>query len=121
MVLTEGKKTPSLKRSSYKNNSHFHYINVMYTVYKRLALRFTFPLPKEFCADVGVPRRPCSALMGKLCVWLCWEAIPPSNDWDKDWDRELSGEADREEEECRDEQRAREPGMLTGSEPPNNL
>lgn len=80
-----------------------------------------FSLPKEFWVDVGVPRRLCSVLIGKPCVWLCWEAIPLSNDWDNDWDRELSGEADREEEECRDEHRAREPGMLTGSEPPNNL
>lgn len=74
--------------------------------------------PKEFCVDVGVPKRPCSVLTGGTCDWLC---IPVRRDWDSDWDSDPSGEAEREEDECREEERAREPGILTGAEPPNNL
>lgn len=86
-----------------------------------LNTRVKFGIPKEFCVDVGVPRRPCSVLTGGTCCWLCWEAIPVSRDWDREWDSEPSGEAEREEDECREEDRAREPGILTGAEPPNNL
>ena len=36
----------------------------------------------------------------------------------RDWEKEPSGEADRDEEECRDGERGRQPGMATGAEPP---
>lgn len=40
---------------------------------------------------------------------------------DRDWESELSGEVDRDDEECRDGERARQPGMETGAEPPGSL
>lgn len=60
-------------------------------------------------------------MLGGAWVWVCWGTMPDSRDWEKDWDRELRGEADSEEEECSEDERAREPGMLTGAELPNSL
>lgn len=40
---------------------------------------------------------------------------------DKDWESELSGEVDSDEDECRDGERGRQPGMVTGAEPPSDL
>lgn len=40
---------------------------------------------------------------------------------DRDWDSELSGEVDSDEDECRDGERGRQPGMVTGAEPPSDL
>ena len=39
----------------------------------------------------------------------------------RDWEKEPSGEADRDEEECSDGERGRQPGMATGAEPPSDL
>jgi len=50
-----------------------------------------------------------------------WETTPPSRDWESDWDRELSGDVESDDEELKEEERAREPGMLTGAEPASNL
>lgn len=40
---------------------------------------------------------------------------------DRDWESELSGEVDSDEDECRDGERGRQPGMVTGAEPPSDL
>jgi hypothetical protein len=40
---------------------------------------------------------------------------------DRDWESELSGEVDRDEDECKDGERGREPGMVTGAEPASDL
>lgn len=40
---------------------------------------------------------------------------------DRDCDSELSGEVDSDEDECKDGERGRPPGMVTGSEPPSDL
>lgn len=40
---------------------------------------------------------------------------------DRDWESELSGEVDRDEDECRDGERGREPGIVTGAEPASDL
>ena len=40
---------------------------------------------------------------------------------DRDLERELSGEADRDDDECRDGERGKQPGMATGAEPPSDL
>lgn len=47
--------------------------------------------------------------------------MPDSSDCDRDWERELSGEVERDEDELKEDDRAREPGMLTGADPPNTL
>lgn len=40
---------------------------------------------------------------------------------DRDWESELGGEVDRDEDECKDGERGREPGMVTGAEPASDL
>lgn len=105
----------------YSFSSLKYYLILLFDLLNTDICEMAFPIPKEFCVDVGVPRRPCSVFTGGTCGWLCWEAIPVSRDWDREWDIEPSGEAEREEDECREEDRAREPGILTGAEPPNNL
>lgn len=77
--------------------------------------------PKVFWEDTDVPRRLCSVLLGGGGGWLCWGTMPDRRDWEKDWDRELRGDADSEDEECREDERARDPGIFTGAEPPNSL
>lgn len=49
----------------------------------------------------------------------CWGGVMAEavSGPDRDWDSELSGDVDREEDECRDGERGREPGMATGAEP----
>lgn len=44
-----------------------------------------------------------------------------SRDCDSDWERELSGEVESDDEELKEDDRAKEPGMLTGAEPPSAL
>lgn len=39
---------------------------------------------------------------------------------DRDWESELSGEVESEEDESRDGERGRRPGMGTGAEPPGD-
>lgn len=79
-------------------------------------------VPSEFWEEeVGVPRRPSSCLANTLDGWFCWATAAESRDWDRDWDRELSGDVERDEEELKEDDRARDPGMLTGAEPPSAL
>lgn len=51
----------------------------------------------------------------------CCDTAPDRSDCDSDWERELSGEVESDDEELKEEDRAREPGMLTGADPPNTL
>ena len=53
----------------------------------------------------------------------CWGGViaEETRGPDRGWESELSGEVDREDEECRDGERARQPGMVTGSVPPSDL
>lgn len=44
-----------------------------------------------------------------------------TKDCDSDCERELSGEFERDDDECKDEERTRESGILTGAELPSNL
>lgn len=77
--------------------------------------------PREFCEeDVVVPKRPCSCFGSRAWAWGCCDAIPDSRDWDRDCDNELRGEADRDDDELREDDRASEPGMFTGADPANN-
>lgn len=79
-------------------------------------------LPKEFWEEeVGVPRRPCSCLANMFEGWFCCDSVPDSRDCDSDWERELSGEVESEDEELKEDDRASEPGMLTGADPPSTL
>lgn len=78
--------------------------------------------PREFWEEeVGVPRRPSSCLANTLGCWFCCATAADSRDWDRDWDRELSGDVERDEEELKEDDRARDPGMLTGADPPSTL
>lgn len=78
--------------------------------------------PREFWEEeVGVPRRPSSCLANTLDCWFCCAAAADSRDWDRDWDRELSGDVERDDEELKEDDRARDPGMLTGADPPSAL
>lgn len=56
-----------------------------------------------------------------LDCWFCCATAADSRDWDRDWDRELSGEVEREDEELKEDDRARDPGMLTGADPASDL
>lgn len=67
---------------------------------------------------MGVPRRPSSCLATMLVCVFCCATAADSRDWDRDWDRELSGDVERDDEELKEDDRAREPGMLTGADPP---
>ena len=54
--------------------------------------------------------------------WAVWETTPPpSRDWESDWERELMGEVESDDDELKEDERPREPGMLTGAEPASNL
>lgn len=53
--------------------------------------------------------------------WFCWHAVPESRDCDSDWEMELSGEVESDDEELKEDERAREPGMLTGADPTSTL
>lgn len=44
-----------------------------------------------------------------------------TKDWESDCERELSGEVERDDDECKEEERTREPGILTGAELSSNL
>lgn len=82
----------------------------------------TISLPKEFWEeDVGVPRRPCSCLANMFEGWFCCDTAADSRDCDSDWERELSGEVESDDEELKEDDRAREPGMFTGADPPSTL
>lgn len=79
-------------------------------------------LPREFWEeDVGVPSKPCSCLASMFEGWFGWEMVPDSKDCDSDWERELSGEVESDDEELNEDERARDPGMLTGADPPSTL
>lgn len=69
-----------------------------------------------------VPSRPCcSCLASMFDAGLCCDTAADSSDCDRDWESELSGDVEREDEELKDEDRASEPGMLTGAEPTRSL
>lgn len=53
----------------------------------------------------------------------CWGGVmaEETSGPDRDWESELSGEVDRDDEECKDGERGRQPGMVTGAEPPGDL
>lgn len=77
-------------------------------------------LPKELWEEAEVPNILCSVFKGWGCWW--WGAVvDETKDWDSDCERELSGEVERDDDECKDEERTREPGILTGAELPSNL
>lgn len=79
-------------------------------------------LPREFWEEeLAVPSRPCSCLASMFDVGLCCDTAAESSDCDRDWERELSGDVEREDEELKDDDRASEPGMLTGAEPTRSL
>ncbi|TNN79555.1 hypothetical protein EYF80_010137 [Liparis tanakae] len=78
-------------------------------------------LPNEFWEEeLSVPRRPCSCLANMLEEWFCCDSVADSSDCDSDWEREPSGEVESDDDEWNDDDRAREPGMLTGAEPASN-
>lgn len=79
-----------------------------------------FNLPKELWEEAEVPNILCSDFKGWGCCW--WGTIvDETKDWDSDCERELSEEVERDDDECKDEERTREPGILTGAELPSNL
>ncbi|KAG7223157.1 hypothetical protein INR49_015765, partial [Caranx melampygus] len=68
-------------------------------------------LPREFWEEeVGVPRRPCSCLVNIFEGCACCDTAPDRRDCDRDWERELSGEVESDDEELKEEDRAKEPG-----------
>lgn len=68
--------------------------------------------------EAEVPNMLCSVFKGS---WWKGAVVDETKDWDSDCERELSEEVERDDDECKDEERTREPGILTGAELPSNL